>query len=55
MTLQALRNRVGAKDFFTIARRWVHANGDGVGGTVEFKAARRRRVSGKQLAGLFRA
>ena len=32
MTLQALRNRVGGRDFFTIARRWVHGNRDGVGG-----------------------
>ena len=54
MTLQALRNRVGGHDFFTIARRWVHGNRDGVGGTGEFKHLAER-VSGKQLDGLFRA
>jgi hypothetical protein len=54
MTLQALRNRVGGRDFFTIARRWVHGNRDGVGGTGEFKQLAER-VSGEQLDGLFRA
>ena len=54
MTLQALRNRVGGRDFFTIARRWVHDNRDGVGGTGELKQLAER-VSGKQLDGLFRA
>jgi aminopeptidase N len=53
MTLQALRNRVGGRDFFTIARRWTHDRG-GVGGTGEFKKLAER-VSGKQLDGLFRA
>ncbi len=54
MTLQALRNRVGGRDFFTIARRWVHANQSGVGGTGQFKRLAER-VSGEQLDGLFRA
>ena len=54
MTLQALRNRVGGHDFFTIARRWVHGKADGVGGTGELKRLAER-VSGEQLDGLFRA
>ena len=53
MTLQALRNRVGGPDFFTIARRWAHRPG-GVGGTGEFKRLAER-VSGQQLDGLFHA
>lgn len=52
MTVQALRNRVGSRDFFTIARRWTH--GDGVGSTRELKRLAER-VSGQQLDGLFRA
>ena len=53
MTLQALRNRVGGRDFFTIARHWAHRN-PGVGGTGDFKRLAER-VSGRQLDGLFRA
>ncbi len=54
MTLQALRNRVGTKAFFSVARRWVHANDDGVGSTVELKRLAER-ISHEQLDGLFRA
>lgn len=52
MTVHALRNRVGDRDFFTIMRRWVHANADGLGSTHEFKV-RAERISGEQLDGLF--
>ena len=54
MTLQALRNRVGSEAFFTIMRRWVHANADGLGGTAEFRRLAER-VSGQSLDGLFHA
>jgi aminopeptidase N len=54
MTLQALRNRVGSRAFFTIARRWVHANHDGVGSTREFRRLAEH-VSGERLGGLFHA
>jgi aminopeptidase N len=53
MTLQALRNRVGARDFFRIARRWAHRN-PGVGDTGDLKRLAER-ICGEQLDGLFRA
>ncbi len=54
MTLQALRNRIGARDFFRVSRRWVHANKGGTGSTREFKLLAER-VSGEQLDGFVRA
>ncbi|HYJ67433.1 MAG TPA: M1 family metallopeptidase [Nocardioidaceae bacterium] len=54
MTAQALRMRVGSRDFFRICRLWVHHNADGVGTTREFKRLAER-VSGRQLDRLFRA
>jgi aminopeptidase N len=54
MTAHALRLRVGPKDFFRIARRWVQHNADGVGSTPEFKRLAER-VSGEQLDGFFHA
>jgi aminopeptidase N len=53
MTLQALRERVGDKAFFTILRRWAQRNADGNVTTKQFKALAER-VSGKQLDRLFR-
>jgi aminopeptidase N len=52
MTVQALRNRVGTRDFFAISRRWTHA-GDGVGSTTELKRLAEQ-VSREQLDGFFR-
>jgi aminopeptidase N len=53
MTVQALRNRVGSRDFFAIARRWTH-HGDGVGSTRELERLAER-ISGEDLHGLLRA
>jgi aminopeptidase N len=53
MTLQALRERVGDKAFFTILRRWVARNAHGSVDTQDFVALAER-VSGKQLDRLFR-
>jgi len=54
MTLQALRNRVGTGDFFTIARAWVHDNTDGLGSTREFRRLSER-ISGEDLEAFFDA
>jgi aminopeptidase N len=53
MTLQALRERVGDKAFFTILRRWVAQNAHGTVSTEKFVRLAER-VSGKQLDRLFR-
>ena len=53
MTLQALRERVGDRDFFTILRRWARQNADDSVRTRDFKALAER-VSGEQLDHLFR-
>ena len=53
MTLQALRERVGDKAFFTILRRWAGQNEGGSVTTRDFKALAER-VSGRQLDHLFR-
>ena len=53
MTIQAIRNRVGSRDFFDIARRWTH-HGDGVGSTRELERLAER-VSGENLHGLLHA
>ena len=54
MALQALRERVGDKAFFTILRRWAHNNAYGSVSTKEFIALSER-VSHKNLGPLFRA
>ena len=53
MTLQALRERVGDKAFFTILRRWTAQNAYGSVTTKDFRALAER-VSGRQLDHLFR-
>jgi len=52
MTLQALRQRVGTRDFFTILRDWAASRKNGNGSTAAFRALAVH-VSGKPLAGLF--
>jgi aminopeptidase N len=54
MTLQALRERVGDKAFFTILRRWSRKFGHSTVTTDDFIALAER-VSGRQLDRLFRA
>jgi aminopeptidase N len=54
MAVHALRLRVGTKPFFTICRRWIQRNADGLGTTPELKRLAER-ISGRQLDGLFRA
>ena len=53
MALQALREKVGDKAFFTILRRWGAQNAYGSVTTADFKALAER-VSGRQLDRLFR-
>jgi aminopeptidase N len=53
MTLQALRERVGSKAFFTTLRRWAHGHRHATGTTYAFKRLAEQ-VSGKQLDKLFR-
>lgn len=53
MALQALRERVGDKAFFTILRRWVRNNAHSTANTKDFIALAER-VSGKDLHHLFR-
>ena len=52
MTLQALRNTIGDRDFFRVLHRWAAA--DGNGSTAEFIALAER-VSGDDLDALFEA
>lgn len=54
MTFQALRNRIGEDDFWTLLRRWVSDNRDGLGTREDFEAMAED-VSGEQLGQLFRA
>jgi hypothetical protein len=54
MTLQALRERIGARDFATLMRRWPRQHADGHVTTAQFIRAAER-ISGQQLDGLFRA
>lgn len=53
MTVHALRNRVGHRDFDRIVRRWIGEHANGNGDTAEFIALAED-VSGKHLDGLFR-
>jgi aminopeptidase N len=52
MTLQALRERIGSRHFFTVLRRWTADHGHGNGTTPAFKRLAER-VSGRQLDRLF--
>lgn len=52
MTLQALRERVGDDDFFTILRTWIDEHRDDTASTEDFVALSER-VSGEELDDLF--
>ena len=52
MTLQALRNRVGNRDFWRILRTWIREQDGGNGATEEFEALAAR-VSGQDLTSFF--
>lgn len=52
MTLQALRDRVGAKAFFTILRTWTAEHRHSTATTPQFTALAER-VSGQRLTTLF--
>jgi len=54
MTLQALRERVGDPDFFTILRRWIDEHRGSTASTVDFVALSEQ-VSGEELDALFDA
>jgi len=54
MTLQALRNRVGNRDFWRILRTWIREQQGGNGSTEEFEALATR-ISGEDLSGFFTA
>ncbi len=52
MTLQALRERVGDDDFFTILRTWIDEHRGDAASTADFVALAER-VSGEELSALF--
>ena len=52
MTLQALRNRVGNRDFWRILRSWIREQQGGNGSSEEFEALAAR-VSGEDLTSFF--
>ncbi|RYC12847.1 M1 family metallopeptidase [Nocardioides zhouii] len=54
MTLQALRNRVGDRDFWRILRTWLREQDGGNGATEEFEELATR-VSGEDLGSFFTA
>ena len=54
MTLQALRNRVGNKDFWKIMRTWIREQRGGNGATEEFEEVATR-ISGEDLTSFFTA
>lgn len=54
MLLQALRNRIGDPDFWTLVRRWVTERAGGNGSTEDFRALAGE-VSGADLSGFFDA
>jgi aminopeptidase N len=54
MTLEALRQKVGSRDFFVILRRWAQENEYGNVSTADFIALSER-VSGKDLDAFFHA
>lgn len=53
MTFQALRNRIGDQDFWTLLRRWVDERRDGLGTRLAFKRLAEE-VSGRELDAFFR-
>jgi aminopeptidase N len=53
MTLQALHNRVGAREFRTMMRGWVHSRRHGTASTGDFERYAAR-VSGQDLSEFFR-
>ena len=54
MTLQALRNRVGQRDFWRILRAWTAGRRHGTGSDAAFRSLAER-ISGADLGGFFRA
>jgi aminopeptidase N len=54
MTLQALRNRLGDRDFWALLRRWAADRAGGNGSTAQFEALAAE-VSGQDLSGFFTA
>jgi aminopeptidase N len=54
MTLQALRHRIGERDFSRLLRTWVRRHGGGNATTAQFERLATK-VSGEHLDGLFRA
>lgn len=54
MAMQALRNRIGERDFWRLLRRWIAVNAGGHGTTEEFEAMAAK-VSGDDLDGFFKA
>ncbi|GGD17801.1 M1 family metallopeptidase [Nocardioides daphniae] len=54
MTLQALRQRIGEQDFWTLLRRWIATHDDGNASTAQFEKLAAE-VSGEQLSGFFDA
>lgn len=54
MTLEALRQKVGSRDFFVILRRWAQQNEYGNVSTADFIALSER-VSGQDLDAFFDA
>lgn len=54
MATQALRHRIGNRDFTTVLRRWVDERADGTGRVGQFRRLAEQ-VSGEDLRGFFRA
>jgi aminopeptidase N len=54
MATQALRHRIGNRDFSEVLRRWVDERADGTGRVGQFRRLAEE-VSGAELAGFFRA
>ena len=54
MLLQALRNRIGETDFWTLLRTWLDEHSGGNGSTADFRALADE-VSGEDLSALFDA
>jgi aminopeptidase N len=54
MATQALRHRIGNRDFSEVLRRWVDGRADGTGRVGQFRRLAEE-VSGAELAGFFRA
>jgi len=54
MTLQALRNRIGEADFWSLVHRWLDEHGGRNGSTAQFRALATE-VGGEDLTGFFDA